>query len=60
MVTTSEIILAIIIVALSVVMPIYYYYQRKKNPKQDNKTQDSPEIKNYIDKINEIARTKRK
>jgi flagellar basal body-associated protein FliL len=60
MVTTSEIILAIIIVALSVVMPIYYYYQRKKNPKQDNKAQDKPEIKNYIDKINEITRTKRK
>ena len=51
MVTTSEIILAIIIVALSVVMPIYYYYQRKKNPKQDNKAQDNPEIKNYIDKL---------
>ena len=60
MVTTFEIILAIIIVALSVVMPIYYYYQRKKNPKQDNKTQDNPEIKNYIDRINEITRTKRK
>ena len=60
MVTTSEIILAIIIVALSVVMPIYYYYQRKKNPKQDNKAQDKPEIKNYIDKINEITRVKRK
>ena len=60
MVTISEIILAVIIVALSVIMPIYYYYQRKKNPKQDNKTQDSPEIKNYIDKINEITRTKRK
>ena len=61
MVTTSEIILAIIIVALSVVMSIYYYYyQRKKNPKQDNKTQDNPEIKNYIDKINEITRKKHK
>ena len=60
MVTTSEIILAIIIVSLSVVMPIYYYYQRKKNPKQDNKAQDKPEIKNYIDKINEITRVKRK
>ena len=60
MVTTSEIILAIIIVSLSVVMPIYYYYQRKKNPKQDNKTQANPEIKNYIDRINEITRTKRK
>jgi len=60
MVTTSEIILAIIIISLSVIMPIYYYYQRKKNPKQDNKTPDNPEIKNYIDKINEITRTKRK
>ena len=59
-VTTSEIILAIIIVSLSVVMPIYYYYQRKKNPKQDNKPEDNPEIKNYINKINEITRTKRK
>jgi flagellar basal body-associated protein FliL len=60
MVTTSEIILTIIIVSLSVVMPVYYYYQRKKNPKQDNKPLDSPEIKNYIDRINEITRTKRK
>jgi len=60
MVTTSEIILAIIIVALSVVMPIYYYYQRKKNPKQDNKAQDKPEIKNYIDRINQITRKKHK
>ena len=60
MVTTSEIILTIIIVFLSVVMPIYYYYQRKKNPKQDNKAQDKPEIKNYIDRINQITRTKRK
>ena len=60
MITTSEIILAIIIVSLSVVMPIYYYYQRKKNPKQDNKPSDSQEIKNYIDKINEITRKKHK
>jgi len=41
-------------------MPIYYYYQRKKNPKQDNKAQDKPEIKNYIDRINQITRVKRK
>ena len=60
MVTTSEIILVIIIVSLSVVIPIYYYYQRKKNLKQDNKPADNPEIKNYINKINEITRTKRK
>ena len=60
MVTTSEIILAIIIVSLSIVMPIYYYYQRKKNPKRDSKPTDNPEIKNYIDKINDIARKKHK
>ena len=60
MVTSSEIILAIIIVSLSVVMPIYYYYQRKKNPKQDNKLLDSNEIKNYINKINEITHKKHK
>ena len=60
MVTTSEIILIIIIVSLSIVIPIYYYYQRKKNPKQDNRPSDNPEIKDYIDKINEITRTKRK
>jgi flagellar basal body-associated protein FliL len=60
MVTTYEIILAIIIVSLSVVMPIYYYYQRNKNPKRDNKPGDNPEIKNYIDKINEITRKKHK
>jgi len=60
MVTTFEIILAVIIVTLSVVMPIYYYYQKKKNPKVDDKLSESTEIKNYIDKINEITRTKRK
>jgi flagellar basal body-associated protein FliL len=60
MVTTSEIILAIIIVCLSIVMPIYYSYQRKKNPKQDSKPQDNPEIKNYIDKINQITLKKHK
>jgi flagellar basal body-associated protein FliL len=60
MVTTSEIILAIIIVSLSIIMPIYYHYQRKKNPKQDKKPSDSPEIKNYIDRINEITRKKNK
>ncbi|MDC3355799.1 hypothetical protein OAV82_04275 [Candidatus Pelagibacter sp.] len=60
MATSWEIILTIIIVGLSVVMPIYYYYQRKKNSKQDNKLADGREIKDYIDKINEITRTKRK
>jgi len=60
MFTTFEIILAVIIISLSVVMPIYYSYQRKKNPKQDNKPEDGNEIKNYIDKINEITRKKHK
>ena len=60
MVTTWEIILAVIIFGLSIVMPIYYSYQIKKNPKQDNKPSDNPEIKNYIDKINEITRNKHK
>ena len=60
MITTLEILLAIIIVCLSIVMPIYYSYQRKKNPKQDKKAVDNSEIKNYIDKINEIALKKQK
>ena len=60
MVITSEIILTTIIVSLSVVIPIYYYYQRKKNPKQDSKPADGNEIKNYIDKIDEITRKKHK
>ena len=60
MVTSWEIILAIIIVGLSIVMPIYYSYQRKKNPKQDSKLSDGNEIKNYIDKINEITCKKHK
>ena len=60
MFTTFEIILAVIIVSLSVIMPIYYSYQRKKNPKQDDKPADGNEIKNYIDKINEITRKKHK
>ena len=60
MITSWEIILATIIVGLSIVMPIYYSYQRKKNPKQDSKPSDGNEIKNYIDKINEITRKKHK
>jgi len=60
MVTSWEIILAIIIVGLSIVMPIYYSYQRKKNSIQDNKPLEVKEIKNYIDKINEITRKKHK
>jgi len=60
MFTTFEILLAVIIVSLSVIMPIYYSYQRKKNTKQDDKPADGNEIKNYIDKINEITRKKHK
>ena len=60
MVTSWEIILAIVIVGSSIVMPIYYSYQRKKNPKQDSKPAGGNEIKNYIDKINEITLKKHK
>ena len=61
MVTTFEIVLAVITVFLSSGMRIYYYYyQRKKNFKQDNKPSDGNEIKNYINKINEITRKKHK
>ena len=59
MFTSWEIILAIIIVGL-IVMPIYYFHQRKKNPEINNKSLDGNEIKNYIDKINEITRKKQK
>ena len=57
--TSWKIILAIIIVGLSIVIPIYYSYQRKKNLKKNNKPSNGNEIKNYIDKINEITRKKR-
>jgi|TARA_B110000444_G_C18475852_1_gene426877 hypothetical protein len=60
MVTISEIIFKVIIVSLSVVVPIYCYYQRKKNTKHYKKSTDGNEIKNYIDKINQITRSKRK
>ena len=60
MVTSWKIILVIIIIGLSIVMPIYYSYQRKKNLKINNKPSAGNEIKNYIDKINEITRKKQK
>tara|TARA_B100000780_G_C20711388_1_gene282767 strand:- start:236 stop:418 length:183 start_codon:yes stop_codon:yes gene_type:complete len=60
MVTSWKIILAIIIIGLSIVMPIYYSCQRKKNLKINNKPSAGNEIKNYIDKINEITRKKQK
>ena len=60
MVTTFEIILAVIIVTLSLSCLFIITYQKKKNPKVDDKLSESTEIKNYIDKINEITRTKRK
>ena len=58
MLTSWVIILAIIIVGLLIVMLMYYFYQRKKNLKIKNKPSDDNEIKNYIDKINEITRKK--
>ena len=60
MATYWEIILAIIIVGLSIIIPIYYFYHRKKKLKHRNKLSDGKEIKNYIQKINEITRKKYK
>ena len=60
MVTTSEIILAIIIVTLSLSCLFIITIKERKTPSKIINLQISPEIKNYIDRINEITRTKRK
>ena len=60
MVTTWQIILAIIIVGLSIIMPIYYSYQNKKNSKKDSEPLESNQIKDYVNKINEKTRNKKR
>ena len=60
MVTTWQIILAIIIVSLSIIMPIYYFYQKKKNSKKDSVSLESNHIKDFVNKINEETRNKKK
>ena len=60
MVTTWQIILAIIIVGLSIIMPIYYSYQNKKNSKKESVSLESNQIKDFVNKINEETRNKKK
>ena len=60
MVTTWQIILAIIIVGLSIIMPIYYSYQNKKNSKKESISLENNQIKDFVNKINEETRNKKK
>ena len=60
MVTTWQIILAIIIVSLSIIMPIYYFYQNKKNSKKESVFLENSRIKDFVNKINEETRSKKK
>ena len=60
MITTWQIILAIIIVGLSIIMPIYYSYQNKKNSKKESVSLENNRIKDFVNKINEETRSKKK
>ena len=60
MVTTWQIILAIIIVGLSIIMPIYYSYQNKKNSKKESVSLENNQIKDFVNKINEETRNKKR
>ena len=60
MVTTWQIILASIIVGLSIIMPIYYSYQNKKNSKKESISLENNQIKDFVNKINEETRNKKK
>ena len=60
MLTTWKIILAIIIVGLSIIMPIYYSYQNKKNSKKESVSLENNQIKDFVNKINEETRNKKK
>ena len=60
MVTTWQIILAIIIVGLSIIMPIYYFYQNKKNSKKKIEPLVDTQIRDYVNKINDETRNKKR
>ena len=60
MITTWQIILASIIVGLSIIMPIYYSYQNKKNSKKESISLENNQIKDFVNKINEETRNKKK
>ena len=60
MVTIWQILLTIIIVGLSIIMPIYYSYQNKKNSKKESVFLENSRIKDFVNKINEETRSKKK
>ena len=60
MVTTWQIILAIIIVGLSIIMPIFYSYQNKKKLKKEIEPLADTQIRDYVNKINDETRNKRR
>ena len=60
MITSWQIVLAIIIVGLSIIMPIYYSYQNKKDIKKESEPLEKNQIKDYVNKINEETRNKKR
>ena len=60
MVTTWQIILAIIIVGLSIIMPIFYFYQNKKKLKKEIEPLADTQIRDYVNKINDETRNKKR
>ena len=60
MVTTWQIILAIIIVGLSIIMPIFYSYQNKKKLKKKIVPLADTQIRDYVNKINDETRNKKR
>ena len=60
MVTIWQIILTIIIVGLSIIMPIYYSYQNKKNLKKNPQPLEESQIKDFVNKINDETRNKKR
>ena len=60
MITIWKVILAIIIASLSITMPIYYSYQNKKKLKKASEPLEDIKIKNFINKINEETRNKKR
>ena len=60
MITTWQIILSIIIVGLSIIMPIFYSYQNKKKLKKEIEPLADTQIRDYVNKINDETRNKRR
>ena len=60
MITTWQIILSIIIVGLSIIMPIFYSYQNKKKLKKEIEPLADTQIRDYVNKINDETRNKKR